>query len=273
MKILGDGKWAERIFFNLKIHFKHYSGSISQYDYLFFDCMAELKPQEENEALEGGWLPDDYLIIKNKNGKTKSSRWYQARQTRIALKNYKDTKSAKKTRKKCSDINVKSIKANEVDMPELELIFSKYTQYKNFKQWELKPLISSEVERKNILIYYLNNKAIAFTFMRDVGSNSVFSTQFAWDYQNPKLYLGKYATLAEIDHSINSGRDYMYLGLGYEKCCIYKSDYNGFEFWTGEEWSNDVEHYKFLCERDSKIIKTSDLDKVKRHDDKYFYNK
>ena len=62
--------------------------------------MAELKPQEENEALEGGWLPDDYLIIKNKNGKTKSSRWYQARQTRIALKNYKDTKSAKKTRKK-----------------------------------------------------------------------------------------------------------------------------------------------------------------------------
>lgn len=235
--------------------------------------MAELKLEEEDEALEGGWLPDDYLIKKTKNGFVKRSHWYQARQTRIDLKDFKDTKSAKKTRKKCSNIDVKSIKADNVNMTELELIFSKYTQYKNFKQWELKPLILSEVERKYFLIYYLNNKAIAFTFIRDVGSNSAFSTQFAWDYQDPKLYLGKYATLAEIDYSIDNGKEYMYLGLGYEECCIYKSDYIGFEFWTGEEWSKDVEHYKFLCERDSKIIKTSDLDKVKRYDDKYFFNK
>ena len=65
----------------------------------------------------------------------------------------------------------------------------------------------------------------------------------------------------------------MYIGAGYETCCIYKSDYAGFEFWTGEKWSNDTEHYKFLCERDSKIIKTKDLDKIKRYDDKHFFNK
>ena len=63
----------------------------------------------------------------------------------------------------------------------------------------------------------------------------------------------------------------MYIGLGYEKSCIYKSDYKGFEFWNGELWSDDVEHYKFLCERDSSIIETKELDEIKRHDDKNFF--
>ena len=63
----------------------------------------------------------------------------------------------------------------------------------------------------------------------------------------------------------------MYLGAGYEKACIYKSDYQGFEFWTGEKWSKDVEHYRWLCERDSRIIKTKDLDKIKEYDDKNFF--
>ena len=63
----------------------------------------------------------------------------------------------------------------------------------------------------------------------------------------------------------------MYLGFGYEKSCIYKADYAGFEFWTGEEWSDDIERYKFLCERDSNIEKVSDLDDIKKHDDNLFF--
>jgi hypothetical protein len=41
---------------------------------------------------------------------------------------------------------------------------------------------------------------------------------------------------------------------GYEKCCAYKSQYQGFEFWTGTEWSNDTELYKKLVERDERIV-------------------
>ena len=63
----------------------------------------------------------------------------------------------------------------------------------------------------------------------------------------------------------------MYTGVGYEKSCIYKSDYEGFEFWTGEEWSNDIELYKWLCERDSNTTKTKELDDIKKHDDKHLF--
>jgi arginyl-tRNA--protein-N-Asp/Glu arginylyltransferase len=166
---------------------------------------------------------------------------------------------------------VKYTKANKANIEILKDIFNKYFEYRNFKPWKLEPLLSLEIERKHFLIYYLNDEPIAFTFLRDVGENSVFSTQFAWNYENPKLYLGKYANLAEIDYCIANNKDYMYTGVGYEKACIYKSDYQGFQFWNGEAWSNNTEDYKWLCERDSKIEKTKDLDKIKRYDDKNFF--
>lgn len=257
----------------MNIYFKHYSGAIMEYDYMFFDCMAEVTLEEEDIALQNGWLPDDYFIPKNGD----RNHWYQARQTRINLKKFTESKSTKKTRKKCEKIQIKAYRSEEVDLDLLNNIFSKYIEYKNFKSWSLTPLIKLEKERKFFLIYHSPvseggwHMPVAFTYMRDVGSNSVFSTQFAWDYAEPKLYLGKYANLAEIDYCIKNDKDYMYIGMGYENCCVYKSDYKGFEFWTGEEWSEDVNHYKFLCERDSRITKTSELDEIKRHDDKFYF--
>ena len=251
----------------MKIYFKHYSGAITEYDYLFFDCMAEVGPLEEDEALAEGWLPDDYHLPKH----GKKADWYQARQTRIDLIAFEDDRRTKKARKKCKDVTVKEFSANTVNLDILNNIFKKYIEYRNFKNWDLEPLIELEKERKYFLLYYYEDKPVAFTFMRDVGTDSVFSTQFAWDYENSKLYLGKYANLAEIDYCIRREKRYMYLGMGYEETCKYKADYKGFEFWNGEFWSPDVEHYKWLCERDSKIKHTKDLDEIKEHDDKNFF--
>lgn len=256
----------------MRVYFKHYSGAITEYDYLFFDCMAEVDLEEEDEALDQGWLPDDYLIKKHYAGDILKSHWYQARQTRINLAKFSETRQTKKARKKCKDITTECIGVNEADLSILQGIFDQYFEYRNFKKWELKPLTLSEPNRKYFLIYYLKDQPIAFTFMRDVGSNSVFSTQFAWNYENPKLYLGKYANLAEIDYCIEQGKNYMYLGFGYEKSCIYKADYEGFEFWTGEEWSDDIERYKFLCERDSELKSLHELEKCKEYDDRNFFN-
>lgn len=262
----------------MKIYFKHYCGAITQYDYLFFDCMAKVGLHEEDIALQEGWLPDDYSKPKKMSKmdlfEEGRSDWYQARQTRIDLSLFKDTRRTRKARKKCKQVTVEYLNALDVKNHDLNIfnnIFDKYFKYRGFKGWDLEPLISSEIDRKFFLVYYINDEPIAFTFMRDVGSNSVFSTQFAWNYENPKLYLGKYANLAEIDYCIEANKDYMYLGFGYEKSCIYKSDYEGFEFWTGEEWSDDIDHYKFLCERDSELKSLHELEKCKEHDDQKFF--
>lgn len=256
----------------MRIYFKHYCGAMSEYDYLFLDCMAEVALFEEEQALQEGWLPDDYIIKKDSLGNILRSHWCQARQTRINLSKFKDTRSSKKCRKKCRNIEVKPFTTKQVDIGILNKIFYKYIKYRDFKSWDLEPLILAEPNRKYFLLYYHEGDPIAFTFLRDVGDSSVFSTQFAWDYEEPKLYLGKYANLAEIDYCIEQEKDYMYIGAGYESICSYKSDYNGFEFWNGEVWSDDINQYRFLCERDSGLEKLSELDKIKEHDDKEFFN-
>ena len=57
------------------------------------------------------------------------------------------------------------------------------------------------------------------------------------------------------------GEKYSYVCPGYEKTCIWKSRFPGFEFWTGMEWSKDKELYKKLCERDSDLIELDELAK------------
>jgi hypothetical protein len=54
------------------------------------------------------------------------------------------------------------------------------------------------------------------------------------------------------------GCTHVYILGGYEKCCLYKSDFYGFEWWTGLEWTTDKQLYKNLCERDDKAIVTYD---------------
>ena len=46
----------------MKIYFKHYSGAITEYDYLFFDCMAKVGSHEEDQALNAKMLSDKRYI-------------------------------------------------------------------------------------------------------------------------------------------------------------------------------------------------------------------
>jgi hypothetical protein len=98
----------------VKIYFKHYSGAITEYDYLFFDCMAKVNSYEEDKALNEGWLPDDYAEPKKttNNHEEDKSDWYQARQTRIDLNIFKEDRRTRKARKKCKEITTKTFKAN-----------------------------------------------------------------------------------------------------------------------------------------------------------------
>jgi hypothetical protein len=40
---------------------------------------------------------------------------------------------------------------------------------------------------------------------------------------------------------------------------IYKGYLKGFQWWTGMEWSDDVDKYVMLCQRDDTIITIEEL--------------
>ena len=51
--------------------------------------------------------------------------------------------------------------------------------------------------------------------------------------------------------------------------CVYKSMYQGFEWWTGSEWSKDKEAYKILCNSDTN---TKDIYDLGQLEEKYTGN-
>ena len=57
------------------------------------------------------------------------------------------------------------------------------------------------------------------------------------------------------------------MSFGYENTSLYKSRFDGFEFWNGRGWISNKSLYKKLCEHDTEINTLEELNIYQR---KYF---
>ena len=216
----------------------------------------------EHEALKKGFLFDDA---------TAEGIWYMCRSTRVctAETNYEEYNEQWEIVEELTPIYLKRLKQ----------ILNKYIKKHNFNNFGRTLLPSN---RSKFFIYYQNNEIVAFTKMQfypilmQTGYQvwpykGIETYMFAWDYANPELRLGEATLQHEIawakryknpDGGGDQGYEYLYTGPGYERSSIYKADVDGFEWWTGMEWSKDVKKYKQLCKRDSKIRSFKAMEKL-----------
>lgn len=217
----------------MKIHFDHINGfgKISDYEVIVNCAYGVLEESEtETNALEEGWIPWE-------------GKWYNERSTRLELDRYKPTKTTKKLSKK-----IKTIRGSLVNnLDHYEQLHKKYCEHNSFNR----DISLTSFEGCEIIEYW-TDKLNAISIYKIFETNMV-AYQFIWDYEDPKLSLGNVAQMFECDLAKEMGCKYVYLLGGYEKCCEYKSNFNGFEFWTGKVWSSDVELYRELVNRDEKI--------------------
>ena len=217
----------------MKIFFDHVNGfgKISDYEVIINCAYGILEESEtETEALENGWIPW-------------KGKWYNERSTRIKLDFFRPTKTTKRLSNK-----IKILKGSFIDkMKEYEELHKKYCQHNSFQR-----NISLESFEGCEVIEYWTDKLNAISIYKMFETNMVVY-QFLWDYEDPKLSLGNVAQMIECESAKETDCNYVYLLGGYEKCCEYKSNYKGFQFWTGKNWSMDTELYKNLVSRDEKI--------------------
>lgn len=213
--------------------------------------LEDVSYHNEHKALEQGFLVD---VINGQH------QWYMSRSTRIctAETNYEEYNEQWEIVEKLTPLYKKR----------LEKILNIYIKKHSFTDYG-RTLSTSD--RSKFFIYYHKNEIVAFTKMQFYPNLIQWGYQiwpykgletfmFAWDYANPNLRLGEVTLQHEIawakKHS-NAGGDqgyeYLYTGPGYERSSIYKADVDGFEWWTGMEWSKDIKKYKQLCRRDSKV--------------------
>ena len=264
----------------MKIFFTHFYGRMSDVMGII-NCGAyaeNVSQDEEQYALDNGWT-------KLESAKNKEI-WYQSRQTRVKVSELKYNKKIRKMTNPCKDIDSEVKTLKECDVEELRKVYSDYIKLKSDQYKESDEIFSDfythdeffddlliDPEYKRVIEYRENGVLHAFVVCRIYEkTNAMTSIQFCWDYHKPRIFLGKYSCIKEIEMCIDQGMEYVYLGGGYENMCIYKSMYQGFEWWTGSEWSKDKEAYKTLCNSDTNTKDIYDLGQLEEeYTGKFFF--
>ena len=88
-----------------------------------------------------------------------------------------------------------------------------------------------------MVIFYLH-ESIAFYYYSFYDLN----------YTNKNL--GMFMMTSSLALMKERGFDSIYLGSCYSRNALYKSQFIGFQFWNGFQWSENIKELKFLIERD-----------------------
>jgi hypothetical protein len=222
----------------MKIQFNHNFGHQEQGEFFHFGCeLVDVAPDKHNAALEQGFL----LTVRNG-----APHWYQSRSTRVrtADTNYEPLLSAQEL-------------AAPLPLTEMDHIYTAYCYYKRFKKYFE---VGEYLPQDRFMGYYSDTgDFVAWAKLRHYTEQAIETCLFVWDYSLPATKLGTRSLEHEIAWSKIQGYDYVYLGPGYERSSVYKADIQGFEWWTGSEWSQDVDRYRQICKRDSRIKLSADL--------------
>jgi hypothetical protein len=263
---------------SMELIFNHRFGRMEQQDLVVCDLLALPDPNEQDETdmLETGWLAHDRPhSIHGKNREV----FYQSRSTRIDLDRVKRKFEAHTH--KGQAVQMKEIfprSRNDTVWTGMHQMYHQYIQRKGFR--DLYNPFEHINKRDSFLVFYIEDlgQLIGFTKIKRYHWHEHFydDAMMAPEWLQHKqphsiesvmhcnvLTIGKLTMDMELEWARSQEASYYYAGAGYERSSIYKSDWRGFEWWTGTRWSRSKREYKRLCERDSELKSISDLSDAK----------
>jgi arginyl-tRNA--protein-N-Asp/Glu arginylyltransferase len=214
-------------------------GNEERHEFFFAD---DIKYDEMDFLLSKGWRKFGQFLFR-----PKCETCNKCRPLRVPTKDYKNSKSNRRT-----------IKSNQ----DIQVIFSPieykrehfYLYMKHSKErFEEKQIDNENDFTQSFFAYtgtqimsefYLENKLVAFGIL-DRGNNSLSSVYFVFDPQYSKRSLGVFGALKEIEYAQKQSLDYYYLGywIKENRSMNYKAHYRPHELydWDDKQWSlNDL---------------------------------
>ena len=230
----------------MKIWFEHPYGRLDKYDMQWVKVFADVEPEEQEQALAQG-----YIDI--------GDRWSQVRSSRINIKKYIDTAPKFKQRK---GVTVEKWSGSFAIKHQtlLEDVYDQFIQHNGFHDSFMFNKFGIS-DKETFHCYYYDNKLVAWSVWTKYG-HSIDNWQYAWDYRDPQLHMGKFSMDHEIRSAHAKGYNWFYLGASYDESCRYKSKIPAFEWWTGREGSQDLALYEQHICADCFVEDVEDLESV-----------
>ena len=230
----------------MKVWYEHPYGRLDRYDMQWVKVFAEVEPEEQEQALAQGFIDV-------------GKHWLQVRSSRINIKEYIKTANKYKQRKGVSVekwTGTFALKHQNL----LQDVYDRFLAYNKFH--DSYPFSNAEIsDKETFYCYYYEDRLVAWSVWTKYG-HSIDNWQYAWDYANPSLHLGRYSMDHEIRTAYDKGYNWFYLGASYDKSCEYKCKIPGFQWWTGKEWSTDIGLYLMHIKADNFVEDLSDLENV-----------
>lgn len=248
----------------MKIFFDHVLFQQTDYNFNYTLVSAIFEKNEFDYALENGWFPDNFWLNDETSHSIRCKNigefvWSPIRSSRIKVADFVLDKKDRRLLKNNIDVEIKT--AYNVDTEEIFFVYQKYIKAKKFDDFEN---CIDEFRKKfcrddfYYLLYKQDSKLIGFCIVQPLGKNLV-SYQFCWDYENPKLSLGKFSQIQEVKFAESLCADYVYIGCVAELEGVYKVQFPGFEYYTGREWKCRDELIEKWLSSDSKCLSIKDL--------------
>lgn len=226
----------------MQLVFSEYPSNYEQYQFPYQVWAIESSFSERDELLRQGFIPS----------RARVGLWYLARSMRINLKDFQISSENRRVIKNTSDFTYQIKQTGDWRLPPAELAWViDFAEQKTGGAFAVSSIKRVFEQRLSTVVFVWRDSS-----GKTVGYVPVMQTDravFYWlAFYKPELFksgLGSRMMLEVLDWAQGDGKAFGYLGTVYSNSSLYKTNFSGWEFFNGWQWSSDKELLKYLIGR------------------------
>jgi hypothetical protein len=215
--------------------------------YRFPYQVLAVKGKKDNLAqiYYGGWLPF----------RSKRDWFYLCRSTRVRLNEFELSSENRRILKKIEEVSFAVIPTGQFDYTPVIQKFCKRFADEKFGKGvmpvaAIRKVLSGSGNCTHVMVFRSNEAG-------DVGFVGIVTHGHFLHYAHPfydldgDANLGMGMMVRAVQWAKDQNKQFIYLGTCYGEAALYKTQFKGFEFFNGFNWSDDVGELKYLIRRSS----------------------
>ena len=194
--------------------------------------------------------------------------FYMSRSARIPLKNFKLNSENRRIVKKFNGLFTKrSIPVKNLICDKSFLFFCvNYFEKRHGQRVMPKKRLLYILEMgflTSVVEYKNKDKIVGYVFLVEDANMRHYWYSF-YDLVYVYKSLGMWLMIDAAQDAKSDGKDYFYLGTVYSEKALYKTNFDGLEYWNGNEWILDKKNLRAKSKKD-KNINTNTIDEWKEN--------